>query len=70
MRDAGNCSYIAVADVYDALISLRPYKLPMTHGQAMEHIEAGSGSHFDPRLVVALRALQPELIAIAERWSD
>ena len=61
---------MAVADVYDALISRRPYKEPMVHRQALAHILEGSGSHFDPTLVRALSEVQPALIAIAEQWHD
>ena len=42
---------MAIADVYDALISERPYKKPFTHEDAVEIIKNGSGSHFDPKLV-------------------
>ncbi len=42
---------MAIADVYDALISERPYKKPLSHGDAVGIIIAGSGSHFDPKLV-------------------
>jgi putative two-component system response regulator len=42
---------MAIADVYDALISERPYKKPFTHEEAVEIISNGSGSHFDPNLV-------------------
>jgi len=42
---------MAVADVYDALISDRPYKQAFTHEKACEIIEGGSGVHFDPVLV-------------------
>jgi putative two-component system response regulator len=61
---------MAVADVYDALISRRPYKEPVKHEQAMAWIEAGSGAHFDPLLVRALRDVQPQLITIARQWHD
>jgi putative two-component system response regulator len=61
---------MAVADVYDALISRRPYKEPMTHEAAMHWIGDHSGSHFDPRLVQALQALQPQLREIASTWHD
>lgn len=39
---------MAIADVYDALISKRPYKEPFTHERAIEIIYADSGKHFDP----------------------
>ncbi len=61
---------MAVADVNDALISRRPYKAPLSHGQAMEHIIAGSGNHFDPTLVALMQTIQHEVVAIAERWRD
>jgi putative nucleotidyltransferase with HDIG domain len=41
----------AVADVYDALTSNRPYRLAWPKWDAVEYIEAQSGSHFDPRVV-------------------
>jgi putative two-component system response regulator len=61
---------MAVADVYDALISRRPYKDPMPHEQAVEFISAGSGTQFDPQVVAALLACQPEMRAIAEQFHD
>jgi len=61
---------MAVADVYDALISRRPYKEPMSHDAALAWISSQSGSHFDPRLVQALHAVQPRLIEIASTWHD
>jgi len=61
---------MAVADVYDALISRRPYKEPMDHGTAVDHIVAGSGGHFDPDVVQALLANQGTLQRIAQQWSD
>jgi len=61
---------MAVADVYDALISRRPYKEPMFHEAAIAYIRAGAGSHFDPQLVEGLLACEPQFIAIAQRWSD
>ena len=44
---------LAVADVYDALVSERPYKKPFTHEQAVEIIKKDSGTHFDPEIVNA-----------------
>jgi len=41
---------MAVADVYDALVSERPYKKPFTHEQAVEIIKKDSGTHFDPKI--------------------
>lgn len=42
---------MAIADVYDALISVRPYKKAMEHSTAVDIILEGKGSHFDPLLV-------------------
>jgi putative two-component system response regulator len=61
---------MAVADVYDALISRRPYKEPMAHEAALQWIEQQSGSHFDPTLVRGLHAVQAQLQDIATRWHD
>jgi len=61
---------MAVADVYDALISRRPYKAPMSHADACAHIVGASGSHFDPKVVQALLATQDALQAIARQWND
>ena len=61
---------MAVADVYDALISQRPYKLPMSHADAMAIVREGSGTHFDPRVVAAIEACQTQMAAIATHWRD
>jgi putative two-component system response regulator len=42
---------MAIADVYDALVSERPYKRPFSHEKAAQIIEEGAGSHFDPLIV-------------------
>lgn len=42
---------MAIADVYDALISERPYKKPFSHEEAIHIIAEGRGTHFDPGLV-------------------
>jgi putative two-component system response regulator len=47
---------MALVDVYDALISKRPYKDPYPHDQALEIIRQGSGNHFDPALVEIFNA--------------
>jgi len=61
---------MAVADVYDALISRRVYKEGMPHEKAVEIIREGAGSHFDPDIVDAFLALQDEFRAIAGRFAD
>ncbi|MEM6429222.1 MAG: HD-GYP domain-containing protein [Deinococcota bacterium] len=47
----------AVADVYDALISLRPYKAAWQHDDAMGEIRKMSGTHFDPEVVTVFETL-------------
>ena len=61
---------MALADVYDALISRRVYKAPMSHAAATEIILAGLGSHFDPDVVNAFLAIQDEFQSIAQRFAD
>jgi len=61
---------MAVADVYDALISRRVYKPPFPHSKALEIIKEGRGKHFDPDMVDAFLAIAEEFRAIAERYAD
>jgi putative two-component system response regulator len=61
---------MAVADVYDALISARAYKQPMTHENASRIIAEGRGTHFDPDIVDAFLAIQSEFEKIAARFCD
>jgi putative two-component system response regulator len=42
---------MAIADVYDALISIRPYKQPLSHEEAVKIITDGKGSQFEPDLI-------------------
>ncbi|TAN52824.1 MAG: two-component system response regulator [Methylococcaceae bacterium] len=59
---------MALADVYDALISQRVYKESMPHEQAARIIQEGKGSHFDPDIVDAFVDIQEEFQAIARRY--
>ena len=61
---------MAVADVYDALISSRPYKPAMSHERALALICEGRGSHFDPELVEAFLCCQDHFLSIAQTWRD
>jgi putative two-component system response regulator len=61
---------MAVADVYDALISRRVYKPPFTHAQSLEIMRQGRGSHFDPDVLDAFFALEEEFARIAEEFAD
>jgi putative two-component system response regulator len=61
---------MAVADVYDALISRRIYKEGMPHALALEIIVDGRGTQFDPDVVDAFVAMGEEIEAIAELFLD
>ena len=52
---------MAIADVFDALVSKRSYKEPFSFEQAIEIIQEGSGKHFDPRVVEAFLIVAPTL---------
>ncbi|SHG43546.1 two-component system response regulator [Massilia sp. CF038] len=61
---------MAVADVYDALISRRVYKEGMPHAQAVQIILDGRGSHFDPDICDAFETCLPRFQDIAARFAD
>jgi putative two-component system response regulator len=61
---------MAVADVYDALISRRVYKEGMPHEKAVAIIVQGRGNHFDPDMVDAFVDIQEEFRAIALQYAD
>lgn len=65
-----NGRIVALADVYDALRSRRPYKVPWTHADASVFIRAQSGMKFDPAVVRAFEALEEEFQEVAERFRD
>ncbi len=56
---------MALADVYDALMSDRPYKKPFTAEEAAKIIIKGSGVHFDPVLVDVFKMLEREFASVA-----
>ena len=61
---------MAVADVYDALISRRVYKEPMSHEAAVAIIVQGRGRHFDPDMADAFFNIEAEFREIAQRYKD
>lgn len=61
---------MAVADVYDALISKRVYKDSVPHEKAVAIIQKESGSHFDPIVVDAFMAVTDKFREISHRYSD
>lgn len=61
---------VALADVFDALTSTRPYKEAWPVEKALDLIYSESGKHFDPELVKLIPQCLPEFLAIKERWAD
>lgn len=60
----------AVADVFDALSTRRPYKPAFSWERCCEILEQGRGSHFDPRVLDAFFARQADIRAVQERYAD
>ena len=61
---------VAIADVFDALTSARPYKPAWPLDHVIEYLVAQRGKHFDPRLVDLFLDLLPEVDLIRRRWQD
>lgn len=61
---------MAIADVYDALISKRVYKPPFSHAKAVAIITEGRGSQFDPLLTDAFLEIQDRFLKIAREYAD
>jgi putative two-component system response regulator len=61
---------VSVADVFDALMSNRPYRPARPEEEALTIMDSTIGSHFDPRVYAAFTASLPEIRAIRERFAD
>ena len=61
---------VALADVFDALTSVRPYKDAWSIESAMAYIDGEKGKHFDPQLVDIFQQQIEQIVAIKERWKD
>ncbi len=61
---------VALADVYDALTSERPYKKAFSHDKAKSIILAGDGQHFDPKIVQAFILQEEEFDKIRKNFGD
>lgn len=61
---------VALADVFDALISRRAYKEPWTMGMALDVIRKESGHHFDPEVVNAFLAILDVIEAIRAKYQE
>ena len=61
---------VAIADVFDALTSVRPYKRAWSEQEAVDHIVQQKGKHFDPALVDLFVAQLPAIRVVRERWAE
>ena len=61
---------VAIADVFDALTSVRPYKKAWTPEEAIALIRQNAGAHFDPALVQIMESVLPQFDAIRLRYQD
>ena len=61
---------VAVADVFDALTSERPYKKAWSVEKSLALIEMESGKHFDPQVVQAFLKIIPDILEIRDRFAD
>lgn len=65
-----NSTIVAVADVYDALVSKRSYKAPMNPEDAFEMIIRGRGEHFSPKVVDAFAASYDKILDVLKNHPD
>ena len=61
---------VAIADVFDALTSVRPYKKAWTVEAALQMIDEGSGKHFDPGLIQPFKSVLPEILKIKAQYAE
>ena len=61
---------VTVADVYDALTSVRPHKSVWLTGEAFKYLQSESGRHFEPVLVDLFLTRKEEVAAIGEQYAD
>jgi len=60
----------AIADVFDALLSERPYKKPWSIENTLALIEEQAGKHFDPQLAPLMRKILPDVLKIKDKYLD
>ena len=60
----------AIADVFDALTSERPYKKPWSVDEAVEFMNKQSGKQFDPQLIKSFNEILPEILEIKDKYSE
>jgi putative two-component system response regulator len=59
---------VAIADVFDALTTKRPYKEPWPLDETVKVMLQNAGSHFDPRLLTLFLEMMPEIMRIKAEW--
>ncbi len=60
---------VAIADVFDALTMVRPYKKSWTVDSAYQLLQENSGTHFDPELVELFLAIRPKIEELMQVWA-
>lgn len=60
----------AICDVYDALVSKRPYKRPWSKDEALDHLRSNAGTHFDPTLVERFIAIIDQIDSVQAQFHD
>jgi putative two-component system response regulator len=61
---------VAIADVFDALTSQRPYKAPWPMEKTFAFLEDNAGTHFDPQLIKTFVGLKNEIAEVQRRWAE
>ena len=61
---------VAICDVFDALTSIRPYKVAWTVETAVKYLQENAGTHFDPNLVYTFVNILPRIEEIRQRYAD
>ncbi|MGV8842804.1 MAG: response regulator [Pseudomonas sp.] len=61
---------VAIADVFDALTSVRPYKAAWPVEEALDLLRRERGKHFDAQLVTLFLGCMPQILAIKARWAE
>jgi len=61
---------VAIADVFDALTTERPYKKAWPINEALAYIREQAGKHFDPTLVEIFFTQLPDILSVKERWAE
>lgn len=61
---------VAIADVFDALTTKRPYKEPWPMDETLEVMRKNAGRHFDPRLLALFLKIMPEILRLKAEWGQ